>query len=253
MKKQDKIKIIFLGTNGWYDTATGNTICILIETANEYVVLDAGNGIYKLDQYIKSNKPIYLFLSHFHLDHIIGLHILAKFRFPQGLNICIRKGSKKILKTIVNKDFTLALNKLPFKTRIIEIAGRNKHLPFMENALVLRHPVPCLGFRLRFGNKILAYVPDTGPCPNAAKLAKNANLLIAECAMKVGIQEEGWPHLDPTTAAKIAKKAKADRLLLVHFDAAIYQTLKERNTAEKQAKRIHKNTRAVRDNYMEVL
>jgi ribonuclease BN (tRNA processing enzyme) len=27
------MKIVFLGTNGWYDTSTGNTICTLLKTA----------------------------------------------------------------------------------------------------------------------------------------------------------------------------------------------------------------------------
>ena len=65
-------KIIFLGTNGWYDTDTGNTICILIDSPLFTIILDAGNGIAKLDRYADFNKPAYLFLSHFHLDHIAG-------------------------------------------------------------------------------------------------------------------------------------------------------------------------------------
>ena len=30
------IKIIFLGTNGWYDTETGNTVCTFIEMVNSF-------------------------------------------------------------------------------------------------------------------------------------------------------------------------------------------------------------------------
>ena len=70
------MKIIFLGTNGWYDTSLGNTICTLIKTQDFHIILDAGNGLYKIDRHIIDEKPVFLFLSHFHLDHIIGLHIL---------------------------------------------------------------------------------------------------------------------------------------------------------------------------------
>jgi len=55
------MKVIFLGTNGWYDTKTGNTPCVLIDTKTHYIILDAGDGIYKLDKYITTQKPIYLF------------------------------------------------------------------------------------------------------------------------------------------------------------------------------------------------
>ena len=53
------MKIVFLGTNGWYDSKTGNTICTLLETENNYIIFDAGNGIYQLDQYIYSLSGIY--------------------------------------------------------------------------------------------------------------------------------------------------------------------------------------------------
>ena len=77
------MKVTFLGTNGWYDTDTGNTLCILIESERAFIVLDAGNGIWKLDRSINDRKPIYLFLSHFHLDHVIVLHVLNIFNFAQ--------------------------------------------------------------------------------------------------------------------------------------------------------------------------
>ena len=51
------MKATFLGTNGWYDTTTGNTVCILIETEKYDMVLDAGNGIHKLDSYVSGRKP----------------------------------------------------------------------------------------------------------------------------------------------------------------------------------------------------
>lgn len=35
------MRIIFLGTNGWYDTDTGNTVCILLES-KDYVYKHEG-------------------------------------------------------------------------------------------------------------------------------------------------------------------------------------------------------------------
>ncbi len=65
------MKIVFLGTNGWYDSPRGNTVCILIETDEASILLDAGNGLYKADRHIVPEKPVHLFISHTHLDHII--------------------------------------------------------------------------------------------------------------------------------------------------------------------------------------
>ena len=82
---------------------------------------------------------------------------------------------------------------------------------------------------------------------NAFKLAARADLLIAECAMKPGISHKNWPHLNPQTAAQIAKGAKAKKLTLVHFDAEVYKTIAERKQAARKAKSIFRNSFAARD------
>ena len=89
------MKIHFLGTNSWYTNSTGNTACVLIDAKDRYIIFDAGNGLYKIDEYIKEDKPISLFISHFHIDHISGLQILLKFDFPQGIDIYVAKGQYK--------------------------------------------------------------------------------------------------------------------------------------------------------------
>ncbi len=241
------MKIYFLGTNGWYDTETGNTLCILVETKKEYIVLDAGNGIYKIDRYIKSLKPIYVFISHFHLDHIIGFHALAKFKFRQGISIYGPPGLKKIFATFIKNPYTIPINKLKTKITVEELKIGSR-LPINCEFRKLWHSTICYGYRFYLDRKILTFGTDTGVCQNLYLLAKNADLLIAECAYKSQIQDKNWPHLNPESAARIAKKANAKKLALVHFDAAIYKTLKERKEAERLAKHTFKNTVSAYDN-----
>jgi len=241
-----KIKVRFLGTNGWYDTATGNTICVLIETPTEYILLDAGNGIYKADQYITKAKPVYLFLSHFHTDHIEGLHILAKFRFEKGLKIYGPTGTKAILNQIINSPFTVPLRDLSTKTEVFEI-DRSKPDGLKVEYAPMRHSTICFGYRFTFGDKIIAYCTDTGVCDGMYEMGKNADLLITECAYKPGPENKEWPHLNPQTAAGVAKDAGAKKLALVHFDAAEYLTMGERKEAEKIARKTFKNTVATKD------
>ncbi|TAL28352.1 MAG: MBL fold metallo-hydrolase [Nitrospirae bacterium] len=241
------MKITFLGTNGWYDTSTGNTICILVETDKYDIILDAGNGLYKADRYISNKKPAYLFLSHFHLDHIIGLHILGKFNLSQGLYICGQAGTKEILNKIINLPFSMPIERLGYKIEIYDLPEKKQEIPFRMEFLPLLHSSLTLGYRFELEDKVIAYCPDTGYCENAVKLAKNADLLITECAFKPGQSSEDWPHLNPETAARIAKEADAKRLALVHFDASIYQSLEERKQAEEAAKKIFGNTSAAID------
>ncbi len=50
------------------------------------MVLDAG-GLHKLDRYADLTKPTVFMLSHHHLDHLIGFHPLARFRFKNKVTV----------------------------------------------------------------------------------------------------------------------------------------------------------------------
>lgn len=241
------MKIVFLGTNGWYSTETGNTPCVLVDTNHYYILFDAGDGIYKLDNYITTNKPIYLFLSHFHLEHINGLHILNKFKFKQTVHIYGQKGAEKILNHLIQHPFTMPISGLPFNIDINELSEGTHKIPFPVTCKLLLHVDPCYGYRAELDGKIIAYCTDTGICENSLELARNADVLIHECAYKSGQYSKKWPHANPQEAAELAKKANVKRLALFHFDAEVYKSIGERKQAEKDARTIFKNTVAAID------
>jgi len=246
------MKIRFLGTNGWFDTNTGNTVCILVETKNSYLILDAGNGFYKIGRYIKRDKPIYLFLSHYHLDHVIGLHILNKFNFKQGLDIYGPPGLKALFNKVINKPYSVALSGLSFKLRLHEIT-KTAILPAGVFYAPLKHSGVCYGYRICLENKVVSYCTDTGVCDNFFLLAKNADLLITECSLMKGRRNLSWPHLDPQQAALVAKNSTVKRLFLVHFDAGVYLTGEDRALAQRAARKIFKNTVAAKDDLSLIL
>ncbi len=242
------MKITFLGTNGWYDTKTGNTTCILVETKNEYIILDAGGGLHKLDLYIKSKtKPIYLFLSHYHIDHITGLHTLVKFNFPQGMTIHGPRGLKKLFSTFIRQPYTAHIKQSKTKITLIELNKNTQGLPIEVTFKKLIHSSFCYGYRFVVEGKILSYCTDTGLCPNLLALARHADVLITECALKSGVRDDAWPHLNPEDAASVAKESGAKRLILTHFDARNYQTLEERRKAQKHASKIFPRVIAATD------
>ena len=223
------MKVTFLGTNGWYDSPTGNTCSVLVQSAGYDIIFDAGNGIAKADRYITGDKPVYLFLSHFHLDHIIGLHTLVKLGSRNGLYICIQAGSRDLLSAFVAEPFTVPLTRLPYPVTIVEMGeGEQPGFPFPVLCLPLVHPAPCFGFRLILDGKVISYCTDTGPCGNAVSLGRDADLLITECGLKPGTESPEWPHLNPEMAIAIAKEAHARRLALIHFSPELYRTLDDR-------------------------
>lgn len=242
------MKIHFLGTNGWYNTPTGETTCVFIDAREAYVVLDAGNGFHKLDTRITDpQKPIYLFLSHFHLDHTYGLHTLPKMKWPQGMTIIGQADSRKNLGVLINKPWTCPMDLLNTRITIIEVAPGRHDAPLPFECAFLVHADPCLGFRLTLEGKVITYLTDTGVCDAMIPLSRGADLLIAECAWRVPDQYPGWPHLAPEDGATVARQAGVQQLALIHFDAHGYPDMAVRDEAEVKARAIFPATRAMRD------
>ena len=241
------MKIVFLGTNGWYNTETGNTPCVIVDTDKYYLVFDAGDGLYKLDKYITSSKPVYLFLSHFHMEHITGLHILNKFRFRQGIFIYGQKGTRKILNHIVQHPFSCPIRDLPIKVKIRELTEGPHRIPFSVTCKPLLHADPCFGYRIEVDGRVVTYCTDTAICDNSLELARDADVLIHDCSEKSEHRNPEWPHATPREAAELAKRANAKQLVLFHFSAAVYRSIEERKQAEKDARAILRNTVAAVD------
>jgi ribonuclease BN (tRNA processing enzyme) len=242
------MKVTFLGTNGWYDTETGRTTCLLVDTDECHIVLDAGNGFYKIDELIKDDKPIYVFLSHPHLDHISGLHTLNKYKFKQGIKIFGQPGTKELLDRIIASPFSVPFKLLPCKVEVEDLEEGRHELPFRLECRYLVHSTPCYGYRFEIDGKVLAFCTDTGVCANVIELCRDADLMIAECSFKPGQFSFIWPHLAPEDAVSMARKANAKRLALVHFDAANYKTIPERYEVAELMKNEFRNIIVGEDN-----
>jgi len=222
------MNITFLGTNGWYDTLTGNTCSVLVQSDDYDIIFDAGNGIAKADRYISQEKPTFLFISHYHLDHVTGLHTLVKFRFRQPLQIFGQPGIREMLRSLVREPFTVPFDELPFPVQINELDEGVHEVPFPVECRLLVHPVPCFGYSVTLDGRKITFCTDTGICDNAVIISKRADLLITECGLKPGEESPEWPHLNPEQAVSIAKDAHVKRLALIHFAPHKYTTLQER-------------------------
>lgn len=248
------LRLVFLGTNGWYATPLANTVCALVETPSRYIVLDAGDGIWRLDKYATDKtKPIDIFLSHFHLDHTIGLHIQPKFRMMKNkFRIFGMPGTKKWLGLLVASPFSASydlLRKQGFDVEVRELhEGENKIDEYSVRCAPLVHADPCWGFRFDLNGKIISYCTDTGPCDNLGALAKNADIFITECGLLPGRPSSpAWPHLNPEMAAEAARAAGVKRLYLTHFAAHLHETKGKRLESQAAARKIFSASFAAMD------
>jgi ribonuclease BN (tRNA processing enzyme) len=223
-----RLDVVFMGTNGWDDTETGNTLSILVRSKEMNVVLDAGGGLHKLDRYADLAKPTVIMLSHHHLDHLIGFHQLVRFRFQDRVTVVGIMGTHNILHELLRDPFSVPMGLLPYNIEVLEVREGVHERPFRFHSRLLFHSSPCLGYRLELDGKVIAFCTDTGPCKNTVELARNADLLITESSFRSGESSDLWPHLTPEDALEIKRASGAKRLVLTHFDAYKYPKIEDR-------------------------
>ena len=230
------MKIYFLGTNGWYDSPAGNTVCTLIDAKEAYVIFDAGFGLAKAHKFLREKKPVYIFFSHFHLDHTCGLHALETL--GRELTIFGPRGLKKMFATLIQHPYAMAMQEFSFPVSLIETKAGNYKWPFAFMARDLHHIDGCLGYRLTLEGKTVAYCSDTAPCAGDKELARGADLLIHECALLPNRTNTIWGHTNPEAVAALAKEVKPKKVYLTHFAGNNYFSLADRKKKIAKAQKI---------------
>jgi ribonuclease BN (tRNA processing enzyme) len=90
--------------------------------------------------------------------------------------------------------------------------------PFRIASWALPHFVPNVGLRMSAGGRTLAYTGDTGPSPDLTRLARDADLFLAEATYPYAVPREDSAYLSSALqAGQDAEGAGAGRLLLTHL------------------------------------
>ena len=214
------MRLLLLGTTGYHPNDRRHTPCILLPECG--VMLDAGTGMYRAGRYLQTPE-LDIFLSHAHLDHVIGLSYLFDVLYVYPLRRVTVYATAGTLAAIDEHLFSAPLfpKKPPYQSQPIaaEVAlpqgGRLTHFP-------LEHPGGVLGLRLDWPGHSLAYVTDTTAAIDAPYVEKirGVDLLVHECYFPDG--QEQWAkktgHSCTTPVAQVARQAGVGRLVLTHIN-----------------------------------
>lgn len=213
------MKLILLGTGGYHPNDHRQTLCLLLPEHG--VMLDAGTALYRATDYLRTST-LDIFLTHAHLDHVIGLTYLFSVMQKSEVRRITIHGLAENLAAVREHLFAGALfpTRPPMEFRELEAAvslpgdGRLTHFP-------LEHRGGSLGYRLDWPGHSMAYVTDTTAGPHAAYLEKirGVDLLIHECYFGDSQIEMARKlmHSHTTAVAQAARQAGVKRLVLVHF------------------------------------
>ena len=214
------MKLVLLGTTGYHPNDRRHTPCMLIPECG--IMLDAGTATYRVGRYLETPE-LTIFLTHAHLDHVIGLTYLFNVIRVHPLEQIIVYGAAEKLAAIDEHLFSDAMfpKKPPMEFRPLQgdvplaSGGRLAYFP-------LEHQGGSLGFRLDWPGHSMAYVTDTTARPDADYVEKirGVDLLVHECYFPDARAD--WAtmtgHSCTTPVAQVARTAGVRGLVLVHLN-----------------------------------
>jgi ribonuclease Z len=217
------MKLLLLGTAGYHPSERRHTACAMLPEAG--IVLDAGTGLFRVRDCLQT-RTLDVLLSHAHLDHVVGLTFLLSTTWERQLERITVHGEAQKLAAI--REHLLSEHlfpaPLPCDWRSLD-AGPLELLGARITHFPLAHPGGCVGYRLDWPGRSLAYVTDTTASPRAAyvEAIRGVDLLLHECNFRDG--EEDWAiatgHSCITPVAQVAAEAAVKRLVLLHFNPLI--------------------------------
>ncbi len=216
-------QVIILGSGDAVPEEGHDNTHLFIQQDGTGVLVDcASNPIVQLRRAgIKIDQVTDLVLTHFHPDHVSGFPLLLMDLWLLG-----RRQPLHIYGLPYTIDRADALMKLHDWKKWLNFFPVMFHrLPETEMSLFIsspilkiysspvKHLIPTVGLRVEFvrEEKVVTYSCDTEPCPQVVDLAAKATVLIHEAT------GAGVGHSTPAQAAEIARKAEAEKLMLIHY------------------------------------
>lgn len=211
----------------------GSTSCFSVRCGRTLVVFDAGSGILRLGAALTEAggpKEVHLFLSHLHLDHVLGLVGFPLLSDPEGrLHLYGETRGDVGLREQLDRLFgppywPLGLAEFPARVEFHEI-GPGQRVPLGEELHVdtLRgcHPNQSLLYRLEGKGRSVVYALDCemagDMAARLAQFARDCSLLIWDANFVQADLQKGWGHSTWEQGAALRREAGARLALMTHF------------------------------------
>ena len=219
------MRLDLIASGGWIPTSERETCCLLARDGDHALIIDAGTGIATLVEHpelLEGVRQVDILLTHFHLDHVIGLAYLpglaldARPRlFGPGSELYGRPTEEILGRLIGPPLFGAEVSDL------LDSCGELREGTQQLDGFAItcraqrRHPDPTLAIRL--GDE-LAYCTDTAVDEGNVEFARGTRVLAHEawCTEEAPADKAG--HSSAREAATIALRAGVRSLVLIHVN-----------------------------------
>jgi ribonuclease BN (tRNA processing enzyme) len=219
-----------LGSGGWLPNGRRETCCALIRRDRRALLLDAGTGLSRLlveQDLLDGVEELEIVLTHFHLDHVIGISYLPLLREarPQ-LGVTVRGPGRGLYGTATALVLERMLAPPLWGPPLAASADRVEELDLGRTQVagcelevrrqdLHAHPTAAIRIEDR-----LALCTDTAADPGNEAFCAGVEVLLHE-AWFAADTTDSVTHTAAGEAARIAAAANVGRLLLVHVHPLI--------------------------------
>jgi len=209
--------VTILGSSGRFQTLERACSSYLLEIDGDHIWLDAGGGSWlNLQRSIDYSSLKGVILTHGHPDHttdVLQAYHARMYGQPEAMSSIPLWGPAETLDrlTAFANGICDAFDLRPLADDA-ELAIGEARLSFVRMA----HPVPTLGVRVTYREKVIAFSSDTGDGADFEALAGSADVFVCEATSQDS--DPLWEgHLRASQAGSIADRIGVKKLVLTHL------------------------------------
>ena len=216
----------------------GHTLCAGIWSSDgRLIIVDAGTGIRDLGKEIMKSEAgnpveLHLLLTHFHLDHIMGLPFFKPLRSPRVTITFYADEEPELIERYLDglmdgRYFPYGLSETEAVKIFKKIEGDSFSIGKVGiSQCPLHHPQGSVAYRLEEEGKSIVFATDTehptqGHDQRLISFSRGADFLIYDAMFtpqEYAAGRQGWGHSTWLDGTEVAKAAGVGTLCLSHFN-----------------------------------